>query len=420
MDGEVRGFGVRRQGDGPAFYFLRYRAGKGRSAPSRWMTIGRDGSPWVPETARKEAKRLLGLVAAGQDPARAPEAHRRAISVGDMCDRYLVAAPSLVLPGKGRPKKPRSIETDRSNINRHVKPLLGRRRADELRPIDIEHFQRDVAAGKTAAEEKTRKRGLARVTGGAGIASRVIAVLGAVYSWAIRENIVTENPVRGISKYKPVKKERFLSAEELKRLGDVLTAAESGGPTMEGGNDPDSRSTENPVAIAAIRILIFTGARKMEILGARWKWVDLERGVLRLPDSKTGAKTVVLTAPARKILAKLPREKDNPFVFPGAKEKSHLVGLPRVWSRIKKRAGLTDVRLHDLRHSFASFAVSDGSSLFLLGKVLGHAQSKTTEKYAHLADDPVRAVADRTANRIEAAISGSEAIVVPFKAAHNG
>lgn len=408
MDGEVKGFGVRRQGEGPAVYFLRYRAGKGRNSPSRWVTIGRDGSPWVPETARTEAKRLLGLVAAGQDPARVSEAQRRAITVADLCDRYLAQVATMPLPGKGRPKKLRTIETDRSNIMRHIKPLLGRRRIDELRSIDIERFQRDIASGKTALDERTRARGRARVRGGAGIAGRTVAVLGAIFAWGVREGIQTDNPVVGIATYKPKKLERYLSPDESRRLGETLTDAET-------SEDPAIR--QNPYAVAAIRLLLLTGARKSEILTMRWDRVDFDRAVLRLADSKTGPREFPLSPAAMRVLEALPRAAETEFVFPSARGKSHFVGIQRVWSKIRRRAGIPDFRLHDLRHNFASQAAMAGHSLVLIGKSLGHSQSRTTEKYAHLHDDPVRAVAEKTAARIEAAVLGQGADVMPFKAA---
>jgi integrase len=173
----------------------------------------------------------------------------------------------------------------------------------------------------------------------------------------------------------------------------------------------------NPMMIAAIRLLLLTGCRKNEILGLRWDWVDIERGALRLPDSKTGAKVVPLGAPALAILARLPRHEGSPWVLPAARGNGHLIGLQRAWRKIAKTAGLHDVRLHDLRHGFASVAVAAGSSLYLLGKVLGHTQARTTERYAHLDADPVHVVADRTARKIAQALEGlsaaSDVVLLP-------
>jgi integrase len=424
-DGELRGFGVRRRGDADPVYFVKYRIGKGRAARQRWYSIGKPGSPWTPETARERAKMILREAEAGNDPLLALEAARAVPTVSALCDAYLLAVPTLVLPGKGRPKKARSIETDRSNIARHIEPLLGVKRANEVRKLDVERMQRDIAAGKTKMKAKTKPRGVANVTGGRGIAARVVAVLGGIYTWAIREGIVTENPVRGVTLFKGEKKERFLSSDELKRLGAAFDAAETEwndwrarcANAIAAKKPQPPKAGENPIAIAALRLLVLTGARKMEILGLQWSWVDMDRGVIRLPDSKTGAKSIPLGAPALKVLQTLPRIDGNPHVFVGDKEGAHLVGLPHIWERLKERAGLADVRIHDLRHSFASGAVMAGDSLFLVGKMLGHATTATTEKYAHLADDPLHAAMDRNARRIDAAMSGKSAEIVPMKKA---
>src|SRR5215472_2164592 len=171
-DSELRGLGIRRRGQAAAVYFVKCRLGRGREATQRWLSIGKHGSPWTPDTARAEAKRLLGLAGHGVDPKTLRTGDPGEITVGELCDRYLAAAPHIVLRGKGRPKKASSIEADRSNIERHIKPLLGSRHADKLQPIDIERFQADVAAGKSSNVVRTKRRGVARIRGGRGIASR--------------------------------------------------------------------------------------------------------------------------------------------------------------------------------------------------------------------------------------------------------
>jgi integrase len=187
------------------------------------------------------------------------------------------------------------------------------------------------------------------------------------------------------------------------RLGEALAAAE--------------RDGENPTAIAGIRLLALTGCRKSEISTARWEWIDLERGYLRLPDSKTGQKLVPLGAPARAALAELPRVKDNPYILPGAKNRSPLVGLPKVWGRVRTRAKLDGVRLHDLRHSFASMAAASGDSLLVIGALLGHRDARTTQRYVHLGADPIRSAADRASSRVAEALTGNrgEAEVVTIR-----
>ncbi len=175
------------------------------------------------------------------------------------------------------------------------------------------------------------------------------------------------------------------------RLGQALQAATDRG--------------ENGYAIAAIRFLLLTGCRKGEALTLQWPWVDFERSCLRLPDSKTGAKVVPLGEPAVRLLESLPRVSGNPHVFPGAKEGGHLIGLQKIWARIRSEADLSDLRLHDLRHHFISVGASSGESLYILGKVAGHKQASTTQRYAHLADDPVRGAADRIASTVDSALS---------------
>ena len=291
------------------------------------------------------------------------------------CDLYLAEGPAA------KPnKKASSWATDRSNIERHVKPLLGRKLARSLIHDDVVKFQRDVAAGKSKADIKTKKRGRAIVDGGPGTAARSLAVLGAMLEWALHPDrkLISANPAKGVKLLKGGKRERFLSEAELARLADALEAMEV-------------EHRLSPIATASIRLLL-SGCRKSEILSLRWDWVDIERGVLRLPDSKTGAKVVPLAAAAVKLLAELPRRGDH--VLPAAKGGGHYTGLQKDWERVRARAGLARARIHDLRHSFASFAVADGNSLYLIGMALGHKQARTTEIYAHRADDPIRAVAD--------------------------
>jgi integrase len=271
---------------------------------------------------------------------------------------------------------------------------MGRKRVRAVTKGDVQRFLHDVASGKTATDVKTGKRGRVIVKGGKGTATRTVGLLGGIFAFAVDRGLRPDNPVRGVKRFKDRKSERFLSFAELTRLGETLTAIE--------------REGENPSAIAAIRLLSLTGARKSEILTLKWEHVDFERACLRLTDSKTGAKVIPVGAPALRILASLPRLEGNPHVLPGEKNGAHFVGLPRAWGRIKARAGLNDVRLHDLRHSFASVAAGAGDSLILIGALLGHRSQATTQRYAHLSNDPLRAAADRTSGRIAAAMSGQQ------------
>ncbi len=386
-DSETPGFGLKVTPTGTRTYLTQYRIG-GRKGRTRRVTIGQHRRPWTdlksgetksltPDVARKEAKRLLGLVTAGEDPAEDRARARQAITVAELCDLYLLEGVTT--------KKASTIAMDRTRISLHVKPLLGRRRARDITDGDIERFMKVVA-----------KRS------GKGAASRTVGMLGGIFSFAARKRLCAKNPVRGVERFADRKVERFLAPAELARLGETLADAE--------------RNGVNPYAVAAIRMLVFTGSRKAEILTLRWHDIDWEHDCLRLPDSKTGAKTVALGAPAVELLQGLPRIDDNPYVFPGTKDHAHLVGLQKIWHRLRNRAELPDVRLHDLRHSFASVGAASGDSLLIIGKLLGHKNAASTQRYAHLGDDPLRSAADRISQKIAAAMSGQhEAEVVELK-----
>jgi integrase len=395
-DAEVKGFGVRIKPSGAKSFVLKYRIG----TKTRRYTISKVGSPYTVEEARQISADLLRGIRAGLDPMQAKAAKREALTVAELADLYLAEGPA-----EKPNKKASSWVTDGSNIGRHIRPLLGRKVARSLTQADMARFQADVAAGKTAADVKTKKHGRAIVQGGKSTAARSLAVLGAMLQFAVGRKILPANPAKGVKLLRGEKKERFLSEVQIARLADTLTVMEAEGL--------------NKNAAAAIRLLLLTGCRKDEILSARWEYVDFERQCLRLPDSKTGAKVVPLAAAALALLAELPRADKGTWVLPGSPPKGngrpkaeaepgHYSGLQKAWERVRERAGLPGLRLHDLRHSFASFAVADGATLFMVGKVLGHKQTRTTEVYAHLADDPVRAVADRAANRISNAMKGSK------------
>ncbi|MBM3490069.1 MAG: DUF4102 domain-containing protein [Alphaproteobacteria bacterium] len=391
-DDAMPGFCCRVRASGARLYYLKTRV-KGRV---RWFAIGRHGAPWTVETARREARRLLGEIVADRDPAAERDVERRDPTVAELCGQYLGAAQAGEIVSRlGETKKASTLATDRGRIERHIKPLLGKRKVRDVTQIDVRRFLADVASGKTAADIKTGKHGRAIVEGGKGTASRTVGLLGGIFTFAVKRGLRADNPVRGVERYRDRQNERYLSAAELAQLGETLSAAEQAG--------------DNPTAIAAIRLLILTGCRKSEILTLEWRHVDFEHACLRLPTSKTGAKTMPLGAPALELLASLPRLAGNPYVLPGERSGGFFVGLPKAWERIRARAGLEGFRLHDLRHSFASVGAAGGDSLLVIGRPLGHRGPRTSPRYAHVPSDPAKAAADRIASRIAAAMQGKPA-----------
>ena len=380
-DDDLPRFGLRVRTSGTKTYVVQYRA-KGRT---RVVTLGRHGA-LTPAKARKLALGVLAQVAAGGDPAEDRDTGREQLTVRQLGRRYLAehAEPK---------KKPSSVADDRRMLEKYIYPAFGSRRVLEVRRADIEKLH-------VALREKPTT------------ANRLVSLLSALFHFAERRELVPPyfNPCRGIRRYPERRRERFLSAAELTRLGAALKGLEE---SYEAGKDPRRQQSELPAGLAAVRLLVFTGARVSEILSLRWEYVDFERGLLRLPDSKTGAKVIHLNAPALELLARRCQARgDSPWVIAGEAPGEHLVNLGKIWRRVRKRATLEDVRLHDLRHSFASVGAAAGLSLPLIGGLLGHRQASTTQRYAHLADDPLRSASELVASRIAAALEGREAAQV--------
>jgi integrase len=319
-------------------------------------------------------------------------AEKQAKTVSNLCDQYLAEGVAT--------KKSSTIATDKGRIERHIKPLLGQKRVKDVTSNDVRRFMKAIADGKTAVDEKTGFRGRARVVGGKGTATRTVGLLGGIFSFAVAEGIRPDNPARGVQRFPDQKGKRYLSSDELKRLGEALSQAEAAG--------------ENPQAIIGLRLLILTGCRKSEILSLRWSEVDIEASCLRLNDSKTGEKAVPIGAAALEVLANTDRLEGNPYVIFGSKKGHHFVGLPKFWNRIRDKAGLGDVRLHDLRHSFASVGAGAGMGLQIVGALLGHRDPKTTARYAHIADSPAKVAADRISESIASAMNGGGADIIEF------
>ncbi len=393
-DAEKKGFGVRIETSGLKSFIVSYRTGAGgRNATRREMVLGRVSNMTV-ESARKEAGRVLNKVDSGEDPAVARHLKRREMDVSALCALYLKEGVDT--------KKATTIAIDRGRIERHIKPILGSMLVSEVESQDVKRFMRDVANGKTAADIKTKLRGRAIVEGGKGTASRTVGLLGGIFSFAVAEKLRPDNPVRGVQRFPDQKGERFLTSGELTALGKALQKMEADGA--------------NAKALSIIRLLAYTGARKGEIQKLKWPEVDFEHSCLRLADSKTGAKIVPLGPPALAVLAAVKKVEGTDLVFPSENGNTPFQGTERVWQKLRKAAGMPDLRLHDLRHSFASAGILGGDNLAILGKLLGHKDTKTTARYAHLADDPVKQAAARISGNIAAAFEGRpEAMVLPLR-----
>jgi integrase len=397
-DGAVPGFGARRQRSAAVAYVLLYRTPEGRT---RRFTIGRHGAPWTPETARAEAVRLLGEVVKGADPAAAKRERREAKSVAELCEQYLADAyAGRVLVRGGRAKKPRTIAGDRGMIDGHIKPLLGRLAVAAVTRSDVERFMHAVADGETKKKPaKTKLRGVSRVRGGRGVATRTVGLLGAIFSYAVKHGMRLDNPVRGVRRPADGRRERRMTDEEYAALGTAL-------------RDAKARSVW-PAAVAAARFLALTGWRSGEALGLRWSEVDLARRTVILGDTKTGRSMRPLSQAACDVLRGLSRT--GGLVFPATRGNGRMSGFRKLWNRITKLDNLPgDVTPHVLRHSFASLAGDLGYSEPTIAALVGHKGQTITSRYVHAADAVLLAAADAVAQRTleltgEADASGSAA-----------
>ena len=399
-DQELTGFGLRVMPSGSRSWIVEYRPGGGRNVAKRRMALG-SATALTADEARLRAKKLLARVALGDDPAGERNFARRAETVNDLLAFYMEEKIR-------RTRKPRTAQLFDSYINKHLVPAIGSRKADRLTRAEVVRLHRSVGSKHSVT------------------ANRLLTLLSAAYAHGIKAGILPEdfkNPVKGIEKYREQGRERYLSTEEMIRLGDALRLAESEG--LPWHPDPLKRVKHAPAperrrvifdtfAVAALRLLLLTGCRLREILHLRWSEVDLERGLLFLPNSKTGKKTVVLGGLALEILAGLPRVGE--FVIVGtSRPRLEKNGQPmerpradlnRPWARISAFAGLAGVRLHDLRHSYASVGAGSGLGLPIIGRLLGHARPETTARYSHLADDPLRRASNSIGRVIASALGG--------------
>ena len=365
-DRELPGFGLRVRASGRKFFVTQFRA-NGRL---RRMTLG-PVTAFAPEEARRRAMALLSEAKSGGDPAAQRDAERKAATVKALGERFL----DDYVPAHC---KASTAYEYRRSVELFIDPKIGRRKVTEIQRSDIAELHHSLR--RTPYQ-----------------ANRTLGVLSKMFNlaemWGLRPD--GSNPCLHVKRFKEEKRERFLSAEEFQRLGRVLDEI------LEDG-------TETRSAVAAVRLLMLTGCRLSEIQMLRWEHVDLEAGELNLPDTKTGGRAVPLAPSAVRLLADVSREEDNPWVIAGRKPGSHLTDLQHPWRRIRARADLPDVRIHDLRHSFASRALALGEGLPMIGKLLGHTQVQTTARYAHLARDTVKASAARIGDSIERDLDVSE------------
>jgi integrase len=397
-DSAVSGFGARRQVGTAVSYVLMYRTREGRQ---RRFTIGRHGAPWTPDTAREEARRLLGDIVRGMDPAADKRETRKAMTVAELCDAYLADADAgRLLTRRGQSKKASTLAIDRGRIERHFKPLLGRHAVAAVTRADVERFMHAVAEGKSAARVKTKRRGLACVRGGRGTATRAVGLLGAIFTYAMRRGLRPDNPVHGVIRFADGRRERRLSDAEYAALGVALRKAEA--------------AAIWPAAIAAGRFLVLTGWRSGEALGLRWSEVDFARRTATLADSKSGRSSRPLSHAACDVLRGL--RMTGELVFPATRGDGRMTGFPKLWTRIALLGELpADITPQVLRHSFASLSGDLGYSESTIAALVGHKGHSVTSRYVHAADAVLLAAADAIADRT-AELMGehkSEAAVVP-------
>jgi integrase len=356
----IRGFGVRVTASGARSFILNYTV----AGVERTMTIGAYPA-WKVATARREAERLRQEIDRGNDPLGERQAEREAPTMNDLCDRYLAE----------HAVKKRTDKGDRAMIPLYVRPELGKRKVASITFADVDRLHRRVS--KDAPYQ----------------ANRLLALLSKMFSLSIRWEMRTDNPAKGVERNQEEKRYRYLSGEELRRLTEALTSHSSQG------------------AANAVRLLLLTGARRGEVLGATWDQFDLETGIWIKPSSHTKQKKehrVPLSAPARQLLAEMRAEAErhaeekkrepSPYVFPArAPGDGPMTEIKKSWAALCRAADLRGVRIHDLRHTYASVLASAGLSLPVIGALLGHTQPGTTARYAHLFDDPLRAATERAA-----------------------
>ena len=379
-DSELRGFGVRVIPSGLKAFILQYRNAEGRS---RRIVVGRYGVLTV-EQARDQAKIKLGAVAGGADPAEENANSRESVTVAELCDWYLAEAKAgRILGRRNRPIKASTLAMDRSRIETHIKPLLGRRQVRALKLADIEGMQSDIAAGRTA-----KPRGIGRggaTTGGGGVAARTVSTLQSLFAHATRLDVIASNPAEGVRKLAGKKKERRLSVAEIKTLGETMRVAE--------------RNGEHLVALAAVRLMLLTGFRISEAQGLRRDWLHADQGYVHFPDTKSDGQVRAIGPSAAQLAASQPARKNSPYIFPSDVGDGRFTAAKSCLARLCATAKLEGVTPHTLRHTFGSVAGDLGFSELTIAALLGHAARGVTQGYVHI-DEALKLAASRTCEEI--------------------
>lgn len=350
--------------------------------------LGRHGVI-TPDQARDKAKSILGAVAAGQDPAQDRAESQTAITVASLVLLFIEEHVKAK-------RKPRTAAGYATMLSKHFVSKFGKRAADRITAAEISQLHHALRATPY-------------------LANRVMAIIGSMYGFAARRGLVPKgtNPVEGIERFRESSRERYLGTEELQRFGETLRLAETSGlpwkldeettPSKHLAKVENQRTILAPEVILAFRLLLFTGARLREVLHLEWRFIDMERGLMFLPDSKTGRKTIVMSEPVLALLRACDRT--SIFVVPGASADRPRSDLKKPWRAILRHAGLEGVRIHDLRHTFASIGAGASLGLPIVGKLLGHSQPATTARYAHLDADPVRRASNIIGNHLSNALS---------------
>lgn len=390
---ELRGFGVYIHPTGRRTYFVDYRTGDGGR---RRMTIGRHGAITTDQARKLAIETMGGIVLQKGDPLLERKTRRSSLTIAELCDQYVAAVErGLIIGRAGQPKRSTTLSTDRGRIARHIKPLLGKKLVIDLDRSDVIRFMRDVHSGKTAVRNRSGKNGArVMVTGGPGTAARTTGLLGGILTYAVDEGIIENNPARGVRRPADRQRDRRLTRDEYRKLGEALTGELS---------ELDARQ-----AVTGVWLLALTGCRLGEIVTLRWSEVDAASGCLRLTDSKTGPSTRPAGHAAFDVLSDTLRVDSNPYVLPAMRGALYYRGLAGYITRLMKRAELEGVTAHTLRHSFASVAGDLGYSDSTIGSLLGHSGSTMTSRYVHRLDTVLVAAASKIANEVHRQMTGAE------------